>query len=116
MISGPIMVQVLDGENAILKNREVMGATDPVNPDTDGDGIGDGTEENGANPTDPLDGDTDGDGLCDGSTALIDGVCDEGGEDLNDNGAVDLDRTENGLELFERDTARTEQTGLVTGE
>lgn len=27
--SGPIMVQVLEGENAILKNREIMGATDP---------------------------------------------------------------------------------------
>ncbi len=29
MSSGPIMVQVLMGENAIAKNREVMGATDP---------------------------------------------------------------------------------------
>lgn len=29
MISGPIMVQVLEGENAIGKNREVMGATNP---------------------------------------------------------------------------------------
>jgi nucleoside-diphosphate kinase len=29
MISGPIMVQVLEGEGAILKNRELMGATDP---------------------------------------------------------------------------------------
>jgi len=29
MSSGPIMVQVLQGENAIAKNREVMGATDP---------------------------------------------------------------------------------------
>jgi nucleoside-diphosphate kinase len=29
MTSGPIMVQVLEGENAIAKNREVMGATDP---------------------------------------------------------------------------------------
>src|SRR4051794_24412312 len=29
MISGPIMVQVLEGENAIAKNRELMGATDP---------------------------------------------------------------------------------------
>lgn len=31
MISGPVMVQVLEGENAILKNREVMGATNPKN-------------------------------------------------------------------------------------
>jgi nucleoside-diphosphate kinase len=29
MTSGPIMVQVLEGENAIAKNREIMGATDP---------------------------------------------------------------------------------------
>jgi nucleoside-diphosphate kinase len=30
MISGPVMIQVLEGENAILKNRELMGATDPA--------------------------------------------------------------------------------------
>ncbi len=29
MISGPVMVQVLEGENAVAKNREIMGATDP---------------------------------------------------------------------------------------
>ncbi|MBT9613109.1 MAG: nucleoside-diphosphate kinase [Burkholderiales bacterium] len=29
MISGPVMIQALEGENAILKNRELMGATDP---------------------------------------------------------------------------------------
>jgi nucleoside-diphosphate kinase len=29
MISGPVMVQVLEGEGAIAKNREIMGATDP---------------------------------------------------------------------------------------
>jgi nucleoside-diphosphate kinase len=29
MISGPVMVQVLEGEGAIAKNRDVMGATDP---------------------------------------------------------------------------------------
>ena len=29
MTSGPVMVQVLEGENAILKNREIMGATNP---------------------------------------------------------------------------------------
>jgi len=29
MISGPVMVQVLEGEGAIQKNRELMGATDP---------------------------------------------------------------------------------------
>lgn len=30
MTSGPVLVQVLAGENAIAKNREVMGATDPA--------------------------------------------------------------------------------------
>ena len=29
MVSGPVMVQALEGENAILKNRDLMGATDP---------------------------------------------------------------------------------------
>ena len=29
MISGPVMIQALEGESAILKNRELMGATDP---------------------------------------------------------------------------------------
>ena len=29
MISGPIMIQALEGENAILKHRDLMGATDP---------------------------------------------------------------------------------------
>ena len=29
MISGPVMIQVLEGDNAIARNRELMGATDP---------------------------------------------------------------------------------------
>ena len=29
MVSGPVMIQVLEGENAIAKNRELVGATDP---------------------------------------------------------------------------------------
>ena len=33
MTSGPVMVQVLEGENAIAKNREVMGATNPEEAD-----------------------------------------------------------------------------------
>ena len=33
MISGPVIVQVLEGEGAILKNRDVMGATDPKKAD-----------------------------------------------------------------------------------
>ena len=33
MISGPVMVQALEGENAISKNRDLMGATDPKKAD-----------------------------------------------------------------------------------
>ncbi|MFZ5556373.1 MAG: nucleoside-diphosphate kinase [Pseudomonadota bacterium] len=33
MISGPVMIQVLEGESAIAKNRELMGATDPKKAD-----------------------------------------------------------------------------------
>ena len=33
MISGPVVIQVLEGENAMLKNREIMGATNPANAD-----------------------------------------------------------------------------------
>lgn len=29
MISGPVIIQVLEGENAVLKHRDIMGATDP---------------------------------------------------------------------------------------
>ncbi|CAH2783114.1 MAG: Nucleoside diphosphate kinase (EC [uncultured Caballeronia sp.] len=33
MISGPVMIQALEGENAILTNRDLMGATDPKKAD-----------------------------------------------------------------------------------
>ena len=33
MISGPVLIQVLEGDNAIAKNRELMGATDPKKAD-----------------------------------------------------------------------------------
>lgn len=33
MTSGPVLVQVLEGENAVAKNRELMGATDPKKAD-----------------------------------------------------------------------------------
>jgi nucleoside-diphosphate kinase len=33
MTSGPVVVQVLEGPNAVAKNREVMGATNPANAD-----------------------------------------------------------------------------------
>ena len=34
MISGPVVVQVLEGDNAIMRNREIMGATNPADADT----------------------------------------------------------------------------------
>lgn len=34
MTRGPVMIQVLEGENAILKNRDIMGATDPKKADS----------------------------------------------------------------------------------
>ena len=33
MISGPVVVQVLEGENAVQRNRDIMGATNPANAD-----------------------------------------------------------------------------------
>ena len=33
MVSGPVVAQVLEGENAVTKNRDVMGATDPKKAD-----------------------------------------------------------------------------------
>jgi len=33
MISGPVLIQVLEGDNAITRNRELMGATDPKKAD-----------------------------------------------------------------------------------
>ena len=33
MCSGPVVAQVLEGENAITRNREIMGATNPANAD-----------------------------------------------------------------------------------
>ena len=31
MVSGPVVVQVLEGEDAVARNREIMGATNPAN-------------------------------------------------------------------------------------
>lgn len=48
MISGPVVVQVLEGENAIAKNREIMGATNPANanPGTIRKDFADNVEQN----------------------------------------------------------------------
>jgi nucleoside-diphosphate kinase len=34
MISGPVVLQILEGENAVARNREIMGATNPANAAT----------------------------------------------------------------------------------
>ena len=54
MTSGPVVVQVLEGENAIAKNREVMGATNPANADegTIRKDFGESVEENSAHGSD----------------------------------------------------------------
>jgi len=54
MISGPVVVQVLEGEDAILKNREIMGATNPANaaPGTIRADFADGFTENAVHGSD----------------------------------------------------------------
>jgi nucleoside-diphosphate kinase len=56
MISGPVVVQVLEGENAVLKNREVMGATNPANaePGTIRKEFAESIEANSAHGSDSL--------------------------------------------------------------
>ncbi|HWK74086.1 MAG TPA: nucleoside-diphosphate kinase [Povalibacter sp.] len=57
MTSGPVMVQVLEGENAVAKNRELMGATDPKKADkgTIRADLASGIEENVAHGSDSVD-------------------------------------------------------------
>ena len=57
MTSGPVMVQVLEGENAVAKNREVMGATDPKKaaPGTIRADLAAGIEENVVHGSDSAD-------------------------------------------------------------
>ena len=54
MISGPVMMQVLEGENAILKHREIMGATNPAEaaPGTLRADFADSIEENAVHGSD----------------------------------------------------------------
>ena len=74
-------------EDGLTTAQEVEEGTDPLDPDSDGDGILDGPEVLGENPTDPLDPDTDGDGLCDGPQAVGDACI--AGEDLDADGQQD---------------------------
>jgi MYXO-CTERM domain-containing protein len=86
-----------DGDT-LTDDDEIERGTSPTLADTDGDGVDDGTEVNGANPTDPLDSDTDGDGLCDGDRSVQSGAesC-IAGEDRNENGIVDAGETDPNL-------------------
>ncbi len=54
MISGPVVVQVLEGEGAIAKNRDIMGATNPANADdgTIRKDFGESVEANSAHGSD----------------------------------------------------------------
>ena len=54
MTSGPVVVQVLEGENAIEHNRELMGATNPANaaPDTIRSEFGESVEANSVHGSD----------------------------------------------------------------
>ena len=56
MTSGPVMVMCLQGENAVAKNREIMGATDPKKaaPGTIRFKFGDNVGENAAHGSDSL--------------------------------------------------------------
>jgi nucleoside-diphosphate kinase len=56
MASGPVVVQVLEGENAVAKNREVMGATDPAKaaPGTIRKDLGESIERNTVHGSDSL--------------------------------------------------------------
>ena len=56
MISGPVLVQVLEGENAVLKNRDIMGATNPANaaPGTIRADFADGFTENAVHGSDAV--------------------------------------------------------------
>jgi nucleoside-diphosphate kinase len=57
MISGPVVAQVLEGENAVAKNREVMGATNPANaaPGTIRKEFAESIEANSVHGSDSLD-------------------------------------------------------------
>jgi len=56
MISGPVVVQVLEGEGAVAKNREVMGATNPANaaPGTIRKDFGESIEANSVHGSDSV--------------------------------------------------------------
>jgi nucleoside-diphosphate kinase len=56
MCSGPVVVQVLEGENAVARNREIMGATNPANaaPGTIRKDFGESIEANSVHGSDSV--------------------------------------------------------------
>ena len=56
MVSGPVFVQALEGENAVLKNRDLMGATDPkkAEPGTMRAGFADSIDANAVHGSDAV--------------------------------------------------------------
>ena len=56
MTSGPVMIQVLEGENAVAKHRDIMGATDPKKaaPGTIRADFADSIDENAVHGSDSL--------------------------------------------------------------
>ncbi len=85
--------------DGLTNDEEAIHGTNPTDPDSDNDGLMDGTEVHGANPTDPLDGDTDDDGLGDGvEDADHDGGLDPGETDPND-ADTDGGGVEDGVEV-----------------
>ena len=95
-----------DGDGLTDDEEEDLG-TDPYDPDTDDDGIDDGTEVTGDNPTDPTDPDTDDDGLCDGPED-VSTVCFDG-EDADADGEIDEGETD-------PNDADTDDDGLTDGD
>jgi len=57
MTSGPVLVQILEGENAVARNRELMGATNPKNaaPGTIRADFANNVEENAVHGSDSID-------------------------------------------------------------
>lgn len=105
----------------IMDWEELEAGTDPVDADTDDDGILDGVELAAENPTDPLDVDTDGDTLADGQEdSDQNGAVDAGETDPNDTDSdADglLDSTElNGTNPTNPVVADTDGDGLMDGE
>ena len=78
-------------ENRIWDANETFTETDPLNPDTDGDGVSDKAEKDASACFNPLNFDSDDDGLWDGPNGPF------GGEDRNGNGVIDGDANGDGV-------------------